>query len=411
MEEECARGTAQGARGTKAQGAWRKARGASRMVQGAWRKAHGARREGRALEIIKGDKDMDAMDRRPVLFVITAATLYGVGLPLTKVLLGHFSPLAMAGLLYCGAFLGLGLYYLPACLIGRKTKNTEGRLTRDDAPWLAGSVLTGGFLAPILLMAGLNLSSGYSGSLLSNLEGVATAVIAVAVFHESTGRRLWLAMGLMTLGAVLLSWNGGEGKFEPSGPVLIVLSMVCWGLDNNLTRQIAARDPLQIALVKSLVAGTVPISIVMFLGGHIPWDITLVHALAVGAFGYGASLVFFILALNRIGASRTAALFGLAPFVGAVVSLLVLREWLGWVMVPAALLMALGAWLIVAETHRHAHRHDPAEHAHAHTHADGHHEHPHEGALAGPHAHDHVHPEVVHEHGHYPDDHHRHGHG
>jgi drug/metabolite transporter (DMT)-like permease len=351
------------------------------------------------------------MDRRPVLAVIAAATLYGVGLPLTKALLKDFSPVAMAGLLYCGAFLGLGLYYALVQAAGKRNIGADYQLARKDLPWLAGSVLTGGFLAPILLMLGLNLATGFSASLLSNLEGVTTAIIAVFVFRESTGKRLWAALGCMTLGAVMLSWNGGEGRFELAGPALIVLSMVCWGFDNNFTRQIADRDPLQIAIVKSLVAGTVPIAIVLGIGGRIPMDIKLVYALVVGAFGYGASLVFFILALKGIGASRTGALFGLAPFVGAVVSLVVLREWLGWIMLPAAGLMALGAWLIVGETHHHEHRHEAAEHAHAHSHDDGHHAHPHDGNVSVPHVHEHAHAEVTHDHGHYPDDHHRHGHG
>jgi len=350
------------------------------------------------------------MDRRPVLAVIAAATLYGVGLPLTKALLKDISPVAMAGLLYCGAFVGLGLYHALMRLARNKTNDASSSLSRKDLPWLAGSVVIGGFLAPILLMVGLDLASGFSASLLSNLEGVATAIIAVLVFHEATGKRLWLALGCMTVGAVILSWNGGAGQFEPAGPVLIVLSMACWGFDNNFTRQIATRDPLQIALVKSLVAGTVPIMIVLFLGWNIRLDITLVYALVVGAFGYGASLVLFIIALKGIGASRTGALFGLAPFVGAIVSVLFLQEWLGWVMLPAAGLMALGAWLIVAETHRHGHRHEAMEHAHAHVHDDGHHQHGHDGTERLPHAHLHRHAEMSHDHGHYPDDHHRHGH-
>lgn len=351
------------------------------------------------------------MDRRPVLAVIAAATLYGVGLPLTKALLKDISPVAMAGLLYCGAFVGLGLYHALMRLARNKTNDASSNLSRKDLPWLAGSVVTGGFLAPILLMVGLDLASGFSASLLSNLEGVATAIIAVLVFHEATGKRLWLALGCMTVGAVILSWNGGAGQFEPAGPVLIVLSMACWGFDNNFTRQIATRDPLQIALVKSLVAGTVPIMIVLFLGWNIRLDITLVYALVVGAFGYGASLVLFILALRGLGASRTAAIFGVAPFVGAVVSIIILNEWLGWVMVPAAALMAVGAWLVAAETHRHAHRHEPAVHDHPHTHDDEHHGHAHAGPVTGEHAHEHAHAEVVHEHPHYPDMHHRHGHG
>jgi drug/metabolite transporter (DMT)-like permease len=351
------------------------------------------------------------MDRRPVLAVVIAAVLYGVGLPLTKALLKDIPPVAMAGLLYLGAFIGLGMYYGAARAARGKPNDASFNLSRRDAPWLAGSVFTGGFLAPILLMLGLNLATGFSASLLSNLEGVATAVIAVLLFREYTGRRLWLALACVTAGAVILSWNGGEGKFEAAGPILIVLSMFCWGFDNNFTRQIADRDPLQIALVKSLVAGTVPIAISLLQGWRLPAGITLVYALVVGAFGYGGSLVFFILALRGIGASRTGALFGIAPFVGAVVSLIILHEWLGWVMLPAAGLMALGAWLIVAETHGHEHRHEAVEHAHIHGHDDGHHAHDHDGPGGTPHAHLHRHDETSHCHDHFQDDNHRHGHG
>ena len=352
---------------------------------------------------------MEAMDRRPVLFVIAAAVLYGVGLPLSKVLLGSIPPVAMAGLLYCGAFLGLCPLYAASRLVRKKDEAASG-LKRKDMPWLAGSIVSGGILAPVLLMAGLDLSAGFSASLLSNLEGVATAVIAVLFFRESTGRRLWLALACMTGGAVLLSWNGGEGRFDAAGPLLVALSMVCWGIDNNFTRQISSKDPLQTAIVKSLVAGTAPLLFVAILGGGLPWSVGMVYALVVGSFGYGASLVLFILGLRGLGASRTAAMFGLAPFVGALVSLVLLREWLGWVMAPAAAFMALGAWLIVAEAHGHAHRHEPLVHDHPHVHDDAHHGHAHDGPVAGAHAHEHEHAEAVHDHPHYPDVHHRHGH-
>ena len=351
------------------------------------------------------------MDRRPVLFVLGAAILYGVGLPLSKMLLRGISPLAMAGLLYCGAFLGLAPVLAAMRLARRKGVEDTSGLKKKDIPWLAGSILSGGFAAPVLLMGGLAMSSGFSASLLSNLEGVATALIAVLFFRESTDRRLWLALGCMTGGAFLLSWNGGEGRFDALGPLLIVLSMFCWGIDNNVTRHISSRDPLQIAVIKSLFAGTVPLLLASAAGIGLSWNFNIVYALVVGAFGYGASLVLFILALRGLGASRTAAIFGVAPFVGAVVSIIILNEWLGWVMVPAAALMAVGAWLVAAETHRHAHRHEPAVHDHPHTHDDEHHGHAHAGPVTGEHAHEHAHAEVVHEHPHYPDMHHRHGHG
>lgn len=355
--------------------------------------------------------DTCMMDRRPVLFVIAAATLYGAAIPFTKVLLGDIPPVAMAGVLYAGAFMGLALYGLARGFAGGKDARPVAKLDRKDAPWLAGSILTGGVLAPVLLMSGLNLSTGFSTSLLSNLEGVATAAIAVIVFRESAGRRLWLALACVTGAGVLLSWNAGQGRFDPIGPALIVLSMVCWGADNNLMRQIAAKDAVQTGVVKSLFAGAVCILAVFLSGGRIVPGLSLAYALVVGAFGYGASLVLFIKALEGLGASRTGAFFGLAPFVGAVASVIILHDWLGWVMVPAAALMLAGAALLFGERHSHGHRHETVTHVHAHAHDDGHHAHQHPGEVAGAHVHEHVHEETTHEHGHYPDEHHRHGHG
>lgn len=339
---------------------------------------------------------------------LSAATLYGIGLPLSKLLLKGIHPIAMAGLLYVGAFAGLCIYYFLRRAAGKGVQYSP--LKGKDYRWLAGSIATGGFLAPMLLMAGLSLITGFAASLLSNLEAVFTAILAAAVFRESTGPRLWAAVGCMTAGSALLSYDPAQGGASLLGPLLVTLSMVCWGLDNNFTRNISAKDPVRIALWKSLVAGCGPLLISLPLGAAPALDNNTVYAMVVGSFGYGASLVLFIMALKGLGASRTAALFGFAPFIGALASLVVLREWLGWLMLPAALLMAVGLWLLVYEKHEHAHRHPAASHRHIHRHDDGHHLHRHDGAGGQEHAHGHEHEDLEHTHGHWPDGKHRHRH-
>jgi drug/metabolite transporter (DMT)-like permease len=313
--------------------------------------------------------------RRPVAYALSAATLYGIGLPLSKLLLGSIHPVAMAGLLYIGSLVGLCVYRLFRRAVGNQERYEP--LKGKDYRWLAGSIMTGGFLAPILLMAGLSLITGFAASLLSNLEAVFTTILAAAIFRESTGPRLWAAVGCMTAGSSLLSYDPASGSVSLLGPLLVTLSMVCWGADNNFTRRISTRDPTSIALWKSMVAGFGPLLICIPLGALPPLDAMTGYAMLVGSFGYGASLVLFIMALKGLGASRTAALFAFAPFIGALVSLIVLKEWLGWLMLPAALLMALGLWLLVYEKHGHAHTHPSERHSHAHTHDDGHHHHAH----------------------------------
>ena len=353
---------------------------------------------------------MTYLYKTPLIFIIISATLFGISTPLTKLLVRDISPVALAGLLYLGAFIGLSLYS-----IDRKKRTVDdsrqiASLEKKDVPWLAGAILTGGILGPISLMTGLTLVSGFSASLLLNLEGLATVLIAVIFFRENTGKRLWLALICMTIAGVLLTWDPAQNKFTITGPLLIILAMICWGIDNNLTRHISDKDPIQITQIKGFIAGTTSISLALILGMKLPLDITIVFAIILGSFSYGVSLVFFIKALKGLGSSRTGAFFSFAPFIGAIGSLIILREWIGWIMVPAAGLMFFGIWLIGSEKHAHFHNHKSITHTHSHIHSDMHHLHEHSGNIYEPHTHEHTHDEITHDHEHYPDTHHRHGH-
>jgi len=192
--------------------------------------------------------------------------------------------------------------------------------------------------------------------------------------------------------------------------MLLILAGFGWALDNNLTRNICGRDPVQIALVKGGVAGSASLAIAIALGSSISIDAQILWALVLGAMSYGASLVFFVLALQGLGASRTGVFFSLGPFIGAVVSVIVLREWLGWVVLPALALMILGVLALVYERHTHEHRHEEITHIHIHTHGDLGHDHCHTEPVRGPHNHEHIHKSLVHNHVHWPDIHHRHTH-
>jgi len=350
------------------------------------------------------------LNKGPFGFVIVSALLFGISPPLAKLLVSDIPPVALAGLLYLGAFVGLSLWSIGSRKMITGHNNRASSLNRNDFRWLAGATIAGGILAPISMMMGLKLVSGFSASLLLNLEGVATAIIAVFVFNENAGKRLWIALACMTVAGVFLTWDPSQGRFVPLGPLLLVFAMVCWGIDNNLTRNLSDKDPVQVAQVKGLVAGTVSLSLALILGAKMPIDIAVVFSLLLGALSYGASLVFFIKALEGLGSSRTGAFFSLAPFVGAVVSLIILREWIGWVMFPATGLMIIGAWLIVSEKHSHLHRHESVTHIHLHNHGDKHHLHEHSGVAFEPHVHDHRHIEQTHSHVHWPDTHHRHRH-
>jgi len=349
------------------------------------------------------------LDKKPLLYVILSAILFGLSSPLAKLLVKDISPIAMAGLLYLGAFIGLAIYTLVR-KIGTAGDKRAIPLEKRDFPWLIGAIAAGGIVAPISLMFGLKMISGFSTSLFLNLEGITTAIIAIIFFHENAGKRLWIALICMTIAGVLLSWNTKQNQFNIAGPLLVTLACIGWGVDNNLTRHISEKDPTQIVMLKGLIAGVVSLSLAFSLGRGTAFNINIVWALLLGALSYGLSLVFFIQALKGLGASRTGVFYSFGPFIGAIASIIILKEWLGWVMLPAVALMILGVWIITRERHAHQHFHQAVTHSHAHRHDDLHHEHEHPEPVQGSHTHVHIHASLSHTHSHWPDTYHRHAH-
>ena len=349
------------------------------------------------------------MDKQPLAYIAISAALFGISPPLAKLLVKDIPPIALAGLLYLGAFIGLSLYSISRRIVSAESTR-RANLKKGDLPWLLGAILSGGIIAPICLMFGLSQISGFTTSLLLNLEGIFTAIIAVIFFKENAGKRLWLALMCMTVAGVFETWDSSQGRFSLLGPLLVTLSMICWGIDNNLTRNISTRNPAQITRIKGFVSGLVSLSLTYALGMEIKWDVSICYALLLGALSYGISLVFFIKALEGLGSFRTGMFFSLAPFIGALTSLILLREWIGWVMFPAIMLTVAGVWLISTEKHEHLHLHQEEVHAHLHNHNDNHHIHEHAGIVREPHIHEHQHLEENHAHSHWPDTQHRHDH-
>ncbi|MGO8738156.1 EamA family transporter [Rhodoblastus sp.] len=342
-----------------------------------------------------------------VPLALGSAVLFGLTTPLAKALLGRFDPQLLAGALYLGAGLGLAGFHLARRAVGLPA--SEAPLRRADGPWLAAVVFFGGFLGPLLLMTGLSATSAANASLLLNLEGLATMAIAWLVFRENVDARLFAGAMAILAGAVVLSWQG-RGLALDRGALLVAGACLAWGIDNNLTRKLSSADPAPIAAIKGLAAGSVNVLAALARGAEPPGMAFVGAAALVGLFGVGVSLVLYILALRRLGAARTGAYFALAPFIGALASLVFLHERPTAQLLVAGALMALGLWPHLAERHDHAHVHDAIEHEHAHVH-DEHHRHSHDGPVTEPHSHPHRHEKLVHSHRHYPDSHHRHSHG
>ncbi len=347
-----------------------------------------------------------------VLQALAGAALFGVSTPLAKLLLGQVAPIPMAALLYLGAGLGAGLGTALFKGVRRLTGRSEAEapLSRRDLSWLVGAILAGGVAAPIVLMFSLKRTPAATASLLLNFEGAATALLAALIFREAISTRVWWAMGAVTSGSILLSWDANGGWGVSLGALGILAACALWGVDNNLTRNISAKDPLAIVMYKGLGAGAVSLVLTRLADQPLPGLGTGLTVLALGVACYGASIVLYVLALRGLGAARTSALFGTAPFTGATLSLLIFGASSGVFFVASVPLMAAGAALLLGEKHHHAHLHETLEHDHRHRHDDGHHLHTHPGVLPRQaHAHPHCHEPIAHAHPHVPDIHHRHG--
>jgi drug/metabolite transporter (DMT)-like permease len=349
-----------------------------------------------------------ARHREGITEALLAASLFGLSAPLGKKLLGDVSPQLLAGLLYLGSGIGLGAFWITR---RRRLESREASIGKADFPVLAAAIGFGGVLAPLLLLAGLQRSPASAASLLLNFETVFTALIAWFVFKENVDARIALGMISIVCGGLILSSTGTTSLTGWTGPLGIVAACLCWAIDNNVTQNISAHDPVQIVALKGLLAGAVNTVLAVTLGSPWPrWDV-IGAALLLGLLSYGVSLVLYIRALRKLGTSRTGNYFSLAPFVGAIVSVVLWREPVTLPLLAAGLFMAVGLWLHFAEHHAHWHTHEAIDHEHMHVHDDHHqHEHGPDDPSGESHSHPHHHEPLEHDHEHYPDIHHRHDH-
>jgi drug/metabolite transporter (DMT)-like permease len=345
---------------------------------------------------------------RGILAALTAAVLFGLSTPIAKRLVGETSPLLLAGILYAGS--GVGLSLLLAVRAMRPGRTRIVRPRGADVIWLLGAIAFGGAIGPYLLMDGLQMTDSASASLILNLEGVFTALLAWFAFKENFDRRIAIGMALIVAGGVVLSTGSAVRAGGIVGPLAITAACLAWAIDNNLTRKVSINDAMLIACIKGLVAGSISIALALIFGAKIPAIETVIRAGLLGFVGYGLSLTLFVIALRNLGTARTGAYFSLAPFIGAALAVALGAPFTATLLL-AVLFMGMGLWLHITEDHAHLHYHSSVVHEHWHVH-DEHHQHQHPDGSCEPeaHSHVHVHEPIEHAHPHYPDVHHRHEH-
>ncbi len=280
-----------------------------------------------------------------ILLAILAAVLYAISTPVSKVMLQVVPPTMVAAFLYLGAGIGVGTMMIVRR--ERKRSSTEERLHRRDIPYTAAMVVLD-IVAPILMMYGLKTCSAANTSLLNNFEIVATALIALLFFHESVERKLWMAIILVTTASILLSLDDGsigEALTFSQGSLFVLGATICWGLENNCIRQIADRDPMEIVTIKGFGSGLGALVIAFSVGESLPHWMHIAVILLLGYVAYGLSIYCYTYAQRKIGAAKTSTYYALAPFISALLSILLLGEPITWIFIIASVIMVIGCWI------------------------------------------------------------------
>ncbi len=345
--------------------------------------------------------------KKAILMATIAAMFYGLSSPISKVLLKQIPPTLMAALLYLGA--GIGISIIIFIQNKQHKQSSEAKITKKEMPFVLAMIILD-ILAPIFLMIGLTLTTAGSTSLLNNFEIVATALIAMFAFKESVGKRMWIALFFITLASIILSFEDVL-HFQPSiGALFVLLASICWGLENNCTRVLSIKDPLEIVVIKGLGSGLGALLIAFSIKAFSNNWLYIGIALFVGFIAYGLSLYLYISAQRHLGATRTSAYYAAAPFLGVLASWFILKEPVNLTFFIALVIMIIGTYFMISEEHQHDHTHIEMTHEHKHSHSGLHHTHSHDYVVKGAHSHEHTHHPMTHRHNHTPDLHHWHSH-
>ena len=306
---------------------------------------------------------MEQNKLKAIMFAFLAAVFYAINVPISKVLLQHVGPTTMAALLYLGAGIGIGMM----SLFNKKDREKAESLTKAELPYIVGMIVLD-IAAPIFLMLGISYGSSANASLLGNFEIVATTVIALILFKEAVTKRLWVAIGLITLSSILLSFEGTDSFHFSYGSLLVIMATVCWGLENNCTRELSSKSTYQIVMLKGLCSGLGALVISLIKKESFPGIGYIAIALALGFVAYGLSIFMYVRAQNVLGAAKTSAYYAVNPLIGALLAFVFLSESLSWMYVIALIVMVIGSALVVVDTFIRQHDH---EHQHAFTHSHG----------------------------------------
>lgn len=277
------------------------------------------------------------------IFAILAAITFGSVSVLAKPLVSSVDPILLASLVYIISAITLSPF------AQKKKKN----LTKRDLLLILSIAVCGAVIAPSLYFVGLTHASASDAALIANGEVFFSVLLAVMFFREKLRAVGWIAILLVLSGMIIITTNLNFEDFTLQQihykDMLLILSMLFWALDNNLSRYLAQKmDVANIVQIKSVIGGVMLLVIALLV---FQVDINLkteqiFPILVLGSVGFAASLFFFLQGLKRIGMVRTITIFSMSSVFGIVAAGVFLTEQISWYQIMAAGIMILGVYLV-----------------------------------------------------------------
>lgn len=289
------------------------------------------------------------------VYALLAAALYAINIPISKLFMDHAGATIMAAFLYLGAGIGL-LIYGSIEKITKPEKKQE-RLTRKELPYTVAMIVLD-IIAPILLMFGIARTNSANVSLLNNFEIVATSLIALVIFKEVISHKLWLAIFMVTIASVILSFEGMGAFTLNEGSLLVLGACICWGFENNCTKMISNKSSTEIVVIKGCFSGMGSFIIALLLGESVPEINWIFAILFLGFVAYGLSIKLYIMAQQHLGAAKTSAYYSIAPFLGVAFSMALLGERPAMQFYIAMIIMIASTAVMVKDTISPQHTHE-----------------------------------------------------
>lgn len=281
-------------------------------------------------------------EKKGLLFAFLSAFLYDINVPVSKYSLKTLSTNEILFLLYFGSAIGLFLL-----MLFNKKQKFSLKPQKGESTFILGVIICD-ILASLFIVESLKFIDASVVSLISILEISFTILISHFIFKTKISKNLIMAVILVSIGGILLSFDSSVEFKLSIASMLTVFATVCWGLENNLTAKVSDKNPLLLVFYKCFA---VAIFNLLFILNVNIFELFIHnwYLLIIGFFTYGISILYYAYAINFIGISKTSIIFSFSPIFGALISLILFKDKINIYFVISLILMLVGIYFTIID--------------------------------------------------------------